>query len=47
MVRIHMANKKYKEVSKPFKWKHAVGDIIIWGTVAKKYFWPIVFPQWI
>jgi len=25
-----MANKKYKDVSKPFKWKHAIGDVIIW-----------------
>ena len=25
-----MANKKHKDVSKPFKWKHAVGEIILW-----------------
>lgn len=25
-----MANKKHKEASKPFKWKHSVGDIILW-----------------
>jgi len=25
-----MANNKYKDVSKPFKWKHAIGDVIIW-----------------
>lgn len=25
-----MANKKYKDTTKPFKWKHAVGDVILW-----------------
>jgi transposase-like protein len=25
-----MANKKYKDLLKPFKWKHSAGDIIIW-----------------
>lgn len=25
-----MANKKYKEVTNPFKWKHATGDVILW-----------------
>jgi len=25
-----MANKKYKDKNKPFKWKHAVGEIILW-----------------
>ena len=25
-----MANKKHKDKTKPFKWKHAVGDVIIW-----------------
>ena len=25
-----MANKKYKDESKPFKWKHAVGEVILW-----------------
>ncbi len=25
-----MPNKKYKDKSKPFKWKHAVGEAIIW-----------------
>ena len=25
-----MANKKYKDQSKPFKWKHMVGEIILW-----------------
>ena len=25
-----MANKKHKEAAKPFKWKHAVGEIILW-----------------
>ena len=25
-----MANKKYKDEAKPFKWKHAVGEVIIW-----------------
>lgn len=24
-----MANKKYKDTSKPFKWKHAVGEVIL------------------
>lgn len=25
-----MANKKHKDASKPFKWKHAAGEIILW-----------------
>jgi IS6 family transposase len=25
-----MANKKHKDASKPFKWKHVVGEIILW-----------------
>jgi IS6 family transposase len=25
-----MANKKYKNPDKPFKWKHSQGDIILW-----------------
>jgi transposase-like protein len=25
-----MANKKHKDEAKPFKWKHAVGEIILW-----------------
>jgi len=25
-----MANKKHKEVANPFKWKHAVGEVILW-----------------
>jgi IS6 family transposase len=25
-----MANKKHKDAAKPFKWKHAVGEVIIW-----------------
>jgi IS6 family transposase len=25
-----MANKKYKEAAKPFKWKHAAGEVILW-----------------
>jgi len=25
-----MANKKFKDESKPFKWKHNAGDIILW-----------------
>jgi len=25
-----MANKKYKDLEKPFKWKHAAGDVILW-----------------
>ncbi|CAN5251866.1 IS6 family transposase [soil metagenome] len=25
-----MANKKYKDVTKPFKWKHVLGNIILW-----------------
>ncbi len=25
-----MANKKYKDPTKPFKWKHILGDIILW-----------------
>lgn len=25
-----MANKKHKDAAKPFKWKHAVGEIILW-----------------
>jgi transposase-like protein len=25
-----MANKKYKDASNPFKWKHAVGEVILW-----------------
>ncbi len=25
-----MANKKYKDKSKPFKWKQTIGDIILW-----------------
>jgi IS6 family transposase len=25
-----MANKKHKDASKPFKWKHAVGEVILW-----------------
>src|SRR5271156_6756733 len=25
-----MANKKHKDVKKPFKWKHAVGEVILW-----------------
>jgi transposase-like protein len=25
-----MANKKYKNVNKPFKWKHHVGELILW-----------------
>ena len=25
-----MANKKYKDEAKPFKWKHAVGEVILW-----------------
>lgn len=25
-----MANKKYKDKDKSFKWKHAVGEIILW-----------------
>jgi hypothetical protein len=27
---ILMANKKYKDAKKPFKWKQAVGEVIIW-----------------
>ena len=25
-----MANKKYKDSERPFKWKHATGDVILW-----------------
>ena len=25
-----MANKKHKDTDKPFKWKHAVGEVILW-----------------
>ena len=25
-----MANKKHKDAKKPFKWKHAVGEVILW-----------------
>jgi IS6 family transposase len=25
-----MANKKHKNATKPFKWKHAVGEVILW-----------------
>ena len=25
-----MANKKHKDASQPFKWKHAIGEIILW-----------------
>jgi transposase-like protein len=25
-----MANKKYKDAAKPFKWKHVQGEIILW-----------------
>lgn len=25
-----MANKKHKDVKNPFKWKHAVGEVILW-----------------
>ena len=25
-----MANTKYKDASNPFKWKHAVGEVILW-----------------
>jgi len=25
-----MANKKYKDATNPFKWKHAVGEVILW-----------------
>jgi len=25
-----MANKQHKDAAKPFKWKHAVGEIILW-----------------
>lgn len=25
-----MANKKYKDESNPFKWKHMIGEMILW-----------------
>jgi len=25
-----MANKKYKNSEKPFKWKHHIGEVILW-----------------
>ena len=25
-----MANKKYKNSKKPFKWKHHIGEVILW-----------------
>ena len=25
-----MTNKKYKDETKPFKWKHVEGEIILW-----------------
>jgi len=25
-----MANKNYNDASNPFKWKHAVGEVILW-----------------
>ena len=27
-----MANKNYKDEAKPFKWKQAVGEIILWSV---------------
>jgi IS6 family transposase len=27
-----MANKKHKDATNPFKWKHAVGEVIIWSV---------------